>query len=280
VGIGLAQITGALLAPDANRQMTARAAERAFVEGADIVVLPELVISGYTADPTGLADVAEPIDGPTVALWTALADEHDGLVAGGFCEREGDALYNTAVLVDRTGVLGHYRKLHLFDAEKEIFTPGNRGLPVVTTRFGLVGLCVCYDLRFVEVLRLLALQGAALVCVPTAWVVGFDQTRWDSEGFCPQAHGVIQQANLDQVFVACASQVGIRNGLEFLGSSVVVDPFGRVLVGPLSGTEEAVTTVVVDLEEVEHAQARAPRITPRADRRTDVYSIDLGGRQL
>ncbi|MGH2393072.1 MAG: nitrilase-related carbon-nitrogen hydrolase, partial [Candidatus Limnocylindria bacterium] len=124
------------------------------------------------------------------------------------------------------------------------------------------------------------LQGAELVCVPTAWVVGFDQSRWDAGGLCPQAHAVIQQANLDQVFIACASQAGTRGTTEFLGSSIVVDPYGNLVLGPLPGADQAVATVVVDLEAVGRAHRRSRLVTPQADRRTDVYGIDLERRRL
>jgi predicted amidohydrolase len=280
ITVGIAQITGDPLEPDANRRASQDAAKEAFAAGAHVVVLPELIVSGYVADAGGLGDLAEPLEGPTVAMWTELAGDFGGLLVGGFCERDGAALYNTAVIVDGGGVLAHYRKLHLFDREKHVFAPGDRGLPVVDTPRGRLGLCVCYDLRFVEVVRLLSLQGAELVCVPTAWVVGFDHTRWDPQGLCPQAHAAIQQANLDQVFIACASQAGTRGTTEFLGSSIVVDPFGQLALGPLSGKNQAVATVTIDLEDIEQAQRRSPLITPRADRRTDIYGIDLDGRRF
>jgi predicted amidohydrolase len=280
VTLGIAQITGEIGAADRNREASVRAIETAFEQNADVVVLPELIVSGYTTSAETLARVAERIDGLTVQAWVDVARRADGLVVGGLCEREGSNLYNSAVLVDGRGIVAHYRKLHLFDHEKDVFRPGDHGLSVVETRVGRLGVCICYDLRFVEVLRALSLAGADLVCVPTAWVVGFDQIRWDDHGLCPQAHGAIQQANLDQVFIACSSQAGVRGTAELLGSSIVVDPFGRVLLGPLSGTTEALETITVDLDEVDRAKRRSSLITPRADRRTDVYALDLLGRRL
>jgi predicted amidohydrolase len=280
VTVGIAQITGDLGTADGNREATVRAAREAFDQGADVVVLPELIVSGYTTSAGTLASAAEALHGPTVGAWIDVARRADGLIVGGLCERDGSDLFNSAVLVDGRGVVAHYRKLHLFDREKEVFTPGDRGLPVVETRVGRLGLCICYDLRFVEVVRGLSLAGAELICVPTAWVVGFDRVRWDDRGLCPQAHAAIQQANLDQVFIACASQAGTRGPTELLGSSIVVDPFGQLVLGPLSGTDEAVTTATVDFDDVDRAQRRSPLITPRADRRTDVYAVDLLGRRL
>jgi predicted amidohydrolase len=278
---GLAQITGAPFAAAENRALSLRAAGELFARGADLVVVPELIVPGYVADAERLAAIAEPLDGPTTAAWRSLAAQAGGMIAGGFCERDGDRLFNTAVIVDGEGIVVHYRKLHLFREEKLAFAPGDRGLPVARTRLGVLGLCVCYDLRFVETARALALRGAELVCVPTAWVAGFDTARWDAEGYCPQARGALLQANLDQVFLACASQVGTPGGdAEFLGSSVLADPYGRAVAGPLSCTEDELALAHVDLDEVARAHEREPLVTPLADRRTDVYGLALEGTVL
>ena len=277
VAIGLAQMGSPPGDAGANRTATAEAAKLLFDQGAQLVVLPELSVPWYTVMPDEVARSAEPLWGPTVDAWTAIAADHSGLVVGGFCERDGEAFYNTAVVVDRSGVIGHYRKLHLFADEKACFTPGDRGLPIVETPVGRLGLCICYDLRFVEVVRVLALSGAELVCVPSAWITGFDAARWDADGFCPQAHGAVLQAKLSQVFIACASQVGAFSGFEFLGSSVVIDSFGGVAAGPLPGTEDELHVVTVDLDDVQRAEARGSLIRPRADRRTDVYGLSYDG---
>jgi N-carbamoylputrescine amidase len=276
LSVALAQLTGDPYRPERNREATVRTAERAFSRGADLVVLPELIVPGYVADRARLAPIAEPLDGPSVEAWCRVAEEHEGYVCGGFCEREGDRLFNTAVIVDGAGVLLHYRKLHPFSEEKHCFTPGDKGFPVARLSFGTVGLCVCYDLRFVETLRALSLQGAELVLVPTAWVAGFDQRKWDENGLAPQASGVILQANLDQVFVACASQAGRRDSTTFLGSSVLAGPSGELIAGPLPGTVDELVVAEIDLAEVERAQRRSDLITPREDRRTDIYGIRVG----
>ena len=277
VVIGLAQMGSPPGDAGANRTATAEAAKLLFDQGAQLVVLPELAVPWYTVKSDEVARFAEPLWGPTVDAWTAIAADHSGLIVGGFCERDGEAFYNTAVVVDQSGVIGHYRKLHLFADEKACFTPGDRGLPIVETPVGRLGLCICYDLRFVEVVRVLALSGAELICVPSSWITGFDAARWDADGFCPQAHGAVLQAKLSQVFIACASQVGAFSGFEFLGSSVVIDSFGRVSAGPLPGTEDELQVVTVDLDDVQRAEARGSLIRPRADRRTDVYGLAYEG---
>lgn len=280
VSIGLAQISGEPLAVEENRDLTVRSSVDAFEQGADIVILPEMIVHGYVSDWKALWSIAEPVDGPTVQAWTDIAARYDGYVVGGFCERDGQALFNSAVAVGPEGVILHYRKVHLFDQEKAAFRAGNLGFPVAPTRFGNIGICVCYDLRFVEVVRILALQGADLICVPTAWLPGFDEERWDDKGMCPQARGAVLQANLSQVFIACASQAGQHGELDFLGSSCLADPYGKLAAGPLSGTADEVKVTEVDIAAAKYAQVRSPLIAPRADRRTDIYRLDYGDRRL
>lgn len=276
IRIGLAQLTGEPYAADRNRARSVEVARGLLEGGADLVVLPELIVPGYGTDRERLIELAEPLEGPTVQAWTALAAERGGWVAGGFCERVGDSLFNTAVLVGGDGVALHYRKLHPFREEKRVFEPGDLGLPVAELPFGRVGACICYDLRFIETVRILALKGAELVCVPTAWLRGYDQRKWDARGLAPQAEGAILQANLDQVFIACASQAGDRDGLEFLGSSIIAGPQGELVAGPLPGTVDETAIVEIDLDAVTRALTRDELITPRADRRTDVYGVVVG----
>ncbi len=265
---------------EAAREQSVAAAREAFREGADVVVLPELIVPGYSWERELLERHAESLDGPTVTAWKELARDTGGYLAGGFAERAASALYNAAVLVGPDGVALHYRKLHLFAGEREVLHAGDLGLPLVDTPHGRIGLCVCYDLRFVETLRVLALRKAALVCVPTAWVPGFDRERWDAEGYCPQARSALVQANLDQVFVACASQAGRRGDFELLGSSIVADPLGRCVAGPLSGERPETAFADIDTGAVKAAGDRGGGVRPHADRRTDVYTLTVGGERL
>jgi N-carbamoylputrescine amidase len=278
--VALAQLGGPAGAGDANRAKGLDATARAFEQGADLVVLPELSVPGYDWDRGRLEAGAEAIGGPTVSAWAELAARHGGWIAGGFAERDGERLFNTGVLVGPDGVALHYRKLHLFSGEKGTFAPGDLGLPIVDTPLGRIGLCICYDLRFVETLRTLSLAGAELVCVPTAWVPGFDDVHWDAEGYCPQARYAAMQANLDGVFVACASQAGEWGEFTFLGSSVLADPRGRSVIGPLPGDADDLALAEIDLGDDGGASDRGGGIRPRDDRRDDVYSLFLDGRPL
>lgn len=278
--IALAQVSGHPDGGAENRRHSVAAAVQAFEQGAHIVVLPELIVPGYDLVAERVAEAAEPLDGETIAAWSELARAADGYIAGGLAERAGRAIYNTAVLVGPDGVALHYRKLHLFADEKAVFAPGDRGLPVAPTPHGTIGLCICYDLRFVETLRALALAGADLVCVPTAWVEGFDAATWDTEGYCSQARAALMQANLNQIFLACSSQAGAREKQRFLGSSIVGDPFGRCVLGPLAGDRDELSVVEVDIAAVEQARDRGNGIRPREERRTDIYRLEIGGRRL
>jgi predicted amidohydrolase len=279
LALGIAQITSGE-DREASLELSLDAARDLFERGARLVVLPELIVPGYRLDRDHLGTGAETLDGPVVGAWQELAARHDGYLAAGFCERDGDALYNSAVLLGPGGIALHYRKLHLFSGEKAIFTPGDRGLPIARTEIGVIALCVCYDLRFVETVRILSLQGAELICVPTAWLPGFDQQRWDGDGYCPQARGAVLQANLDQVHIACASQAGAAGGLDFLGSSVVCDPYGAVPLGPLSGDQKELALTTIDLDAVARAHDRGSLINPFEDRRSDVYGVTLAGTVL
>lgn len=119
-----------------NRARTVAAILAAADRGARIIVLPELVTSGYCLDRELLDMAAEELHGPTLEAWTKESARLNVVIAGGFCETADGKLYNSALLVGPDGLLLHYRKLHLFDREKLVFAPGDVGLGVVETPFG------------------------------------------------------------------------------------------------------------------------------------------------
>jgi predicted amidohydrolase len=129
-------------------------------------------------------------------------------------------------------------------------------------------------------MRALALAGADLIVVPTAWVNGFDKALRDGDGLIGQARGAIAQANLNQVYVACASQSGKADGIQFLGSSLISNPYGQILAGPLSETGEGIAMSSFDPAVASAAQIRSDLVKPRQDRRTDVYGVRLGRHTL
>ncbi len=277
MNVAVAQIEAVPLDTAANVRLTIEAAEAAAAQDADLVVLPELVASGYVTDDPAIAALAEPADGsgPVVGAWRDVARRLGLAIIGGYPELSGDRLFNSVAVIDRSGaVIGGYRKLHLFGAEKQRFAPGDLGLPVFSLDGVTVGVVVCYDLRFPEVMRLLALEsGAELVAVPTAWVVGFDPRATPADARIGQVEGAFVQANLNQVFIACADLCGSSNGVTFLGRSLIGSPYGDPLAGPLAADAPAVAVAEIDPAEAHRAQDRGNGISPRADRRTDVYSL-------
>jgi N-carbamoylputrescine amidase len=228
---------------DHNLERSLHFIRQATAEGADLVILPELANSGCDIGSRDLAfELAEEIPGgPTVRAWREAAEETGVCVVGGLLEREGDTLYNSAILLG-PGVVGRYRKTHLWNKEKLLYEPG-RELPVFDTSLGRIGLLVCYDVWFPEAARTLASKGAQILCVPSN-----APDDWVPE---PQRRGdltmlnvhCIASANANRVFVAAANRV--RDG--YLGRSCVVDVTGGVLA--LAGaTEERLVSAEVDLQ--------------------------------
>lgn len=258
---------------DANTDHLLERAEDALRRGADVVVFPELAASGYVTGLDAVTSSAQPLDGRLVGSLTELTRRHGGLVAAGYVESSDGAYFNSVALVGVDGPLLNYRKVHLFDLEREAFTAGD-DLPVVTTEYGVLGMCVCYDLRFVEVLRSLSLRGADIVLAPAAWTGGFDSAV-PATGLVRQAEAAIVQANLDQVAVVAVSQAGVHpeHGVVTLGGSLAVDAFGDIVAGPLSRTAPDMAQVMIDVEKGRQARVRTERIRPREDRRTDVYAV-------
>lgn len=250
-----------------NRARSAEAIEQAAAAGARLVVLPELASSGYQfADRAEAMAAAEPLDGPTVALWRSLADRHDVVVVGGICELGGDVLRNTAVVVDAGGLRAVYRKLHLWGNEVELFAAGDAPAPVVETAAGRLGLAVCYDLWFPEQTRGLALADADVLTIPA-----------NLTGDAPQPGlphidviTAIATAHLNRVHVVLADRCGIERGHRYLGAALVVDAAGRLLAGPPDGDAPALAVADIDL-----AQARDKRWGPHndliGDRRPEHY---------
>ncbi|MBY8863364.1 hypothetical protein K7711_43335 [Nocardia sp. CA2R105] len=274
VNVALEQLDVVAGRSERNRAVACGRTQVAFEAGANIVVLPELTISGYVTDAADANAVAEAVDGPSASALGELASRHHGLVAYGFCERAAGKLFNSVAVVGPEGLLLHYRKLHLFDREKIAYTPGDLGLPIVETEFGTIGVCICYDLRFVEVMRSLSLRGADIVLAPAAWVGGFDKSV-PATGATGHVDAIRAQANLDQVAVVAVSQVAgaSHDGPATLGGSAGFDAYGTLLAGPLSRTSADSALARIDLAEGRAARVRGELIRPREDRRTDVYGL-------
>jgi 5-aminopentanamidase len=206
-----------------NRELTAAAVAQAVAAGASVIVLPELVSTGYVFESKAEArSHAEAPDGDTVQLWMRLAAEHGVVIVGGFCEAAGDDVYNSAALVDGGTLLGVYRKAHLWDRERLWFTPGDDPPAVADTRFGRIGVMICYDLEFPEWARLPALDGAQLLCAPVNWPY-----TPRPEGERPVEFVRVQaDAGVNRMFVAACDRAGTERGVDWVSGSVIVDPDG------------------------------------------------------
>ncbi|MEU9868776.1 nitrilase-related carbon-nitrogen hydrolase [Actinomadura sp. NPDC048021] len=245
----------------------ARSAIRAAVaNGARIVVLPELATSGYlfaSADEARAASIGA--DDPRLAAWSDEAAQGDAVVVAGFCERGPDGLvHNSAMVLDGTGVRAVYRKVHLWDREKTLFTPGRAEPPVLDTAYGRIGVLICYDLEFPEMPRALALRGADLVAVPTNWPV---VPRPDGER-PPEVVAAMAAARASRVFVACCDRSGLERGERWTRGTSLVDPDGWVRAS--TDAQDGHATADLDLP-----AARAKRLTDLADviadRRPELY---------
>ncbi|MHB1235435.1 MAG: nitrilase-related carbon-nitrogen hydrolase [Microbacteriaceae bacterium] len=236
-------------------------------QGANIVVLPELANCGYLfADAEELGNAAEPLSGPTVREWAALASEHRLVIVGGLAERADDGVFNTAVLIDGSGLRAAYRKAHLWNTEKTCgFTPGSQRPPVVDTVYGRIGMMVCYDLEFPEWVRLVALDGAELLCAPTNWPL-HPRPAGERPG---EVVKVQADAAVNRMFIAVADRTGVERGQDWLGGSVIVDADGYPVTALQLG-EETIVTAVLDL-----ALARDKSVSElndvHADRRPELY---------
>ncbi len=221
---------------DTNRKRSVDAILEAAKGGADLVVLPELANTGCDFSSRehalGLAEELGDSGGPTLRDWRSIAWETGVFIVGGLLERDGESLYNSAVVVG-PGFFGSYRKTHLWSKEK-LFYEAGRDLPVFRTPLCNVGILVCYDAWFPEAARTLALRGADLLCVtanaPDDWVPE-EQRRG---GLTMLNAHAISHANTNRLFVACTNRVG--DG--YLACSCIIDPTGGILAFGSASEEE------------------------------------------
>jgi len=268
--VAVAQLAITVAEPDANRRAAADAVAEAAAAGARLVVLPELCDSGYVFDSADEARrLATPAaDGATLRQWHELAARHGLVIVGGFCELGADGrTYNSAALVDASGTRAVYRKAHLWDSEKLVFTPGDAAPPVVDTEVGRVAVMVCYDLEFPEWPRLAALDGADLIAAPVNWP-GY---RWPAGERPAEVIKAQAAAALNGVFVAVADRCRTERGVSWISGSLIAGPDGYPLAGPVLADRPAVLTAGCDL-----ARARDKSVSENndvlADRRPELYA--------
>lgn len=239
--------------------------EDAAAGGADLACLPEVWPCQGTGEQVRAA--AEPVPGPRTERVADVARRHGMWIHGGsVLELDDGRVYNTSVLFDRDGELvARYRKIHLFDAdppggrpsrESSLYAAGDQ-IVTAATEFGRAGLSICYDVRFPELYRALATQGATLLFVPSAFRYETGKDHWD----------VLLRARAieDQCFVLAAAQWGTwgSEGHErrTYGNSLVVDPWGRVLARAPDGV--GVTFAECDLSEIRRVREALPALGHR-----------------
>ena len=222
----MAQVGARVGDPAANLALADRWAARAARRGADLVVFPECFVQGYTVRPEVLA-LAEPPDGPAARALAATAARHRVALVVGFIERGGQRPWNSALVLDRDGrIAGVYRKAHLYGDENGAFAVGDAFptfdlcLHPVDARPVRIGVCICADVEYPEVVRALALDGARFVAVPSA----------DMEPFrAQQAANLASRAIENNIYVALANTVDRRRTVEFFGGSGIAGPDGSLV---------------------------------------------------
>lgn len=269
--VAVIQTVGPWADPDGVRARTVALLQEAARMGAQLVVLPELCTISYDfGTRLDVGALAEPLDGPSVAAWSSVARRFELFVVAGLPERAESRLYNTAVLIGPQGVVGAYRKAHLYGREREVFDPGQDGFRVWTLPVGRVAALLCYDLRFAEAVRILLLRGAQLLCVPTTWTDLGKPEPWDGRGWCGANYLAAGHAYGNRMWVACADRAGWDGGIRTLGCSAIFAPSGFAVAGPAPPDGEAILIADCDLSAVEKLR-RAAGSDLVADRRPDLY---------
>lgn len=258
-----------------NVAQCVRHIEAAAHHGASLVVLPELVSTGYVfKDRAEVFALAEPVPNGETALLLAETAQRLGVhIVAGIAERLDEQLYNSAILIGPSGFVGVYRKLHLWNDEHRFFEPGDLGVPVFDTPLGRIAVAICYDGWFPETYRLAATQGADIVCVPTNWVPMPAQPD-DRPAMATTL--TMAAAHSNGVVIACANRVGIERGQPFVGQSLIVNGNGWPVAGPASIDREEILYAAIDLTRTRAARTLNAFNHVLRDRRTDVYDPMLG----
>jgi len=253
--VALAQIECVVGDKEANLAKMEEMVERAKAGGAELVVFPELSLTGYVCRDL-YYELAEPVPGPSTERVAEMAKEAGLYVVFGLPEHSdlsGSLLYNTAVLVGPEGLVGSYRKMHLpthsvFE-EKRYFRPGH-GADVFETKLGRIGLMICYDVFFPEVARLLRLKGAQLiVCISAS--PGVRRAYFETL--------LSARALENTVHLAYVNLAGREDGLQFWGGSRLIGPTGSI-IAKAKYDEEDMVIGEVDLADADRAGIFLPML--------------------
>ena len=273
ITVGLVQMA---CSPDAdkNLQCAMDSIRTATKKGAQIICLPELFLTQYfcQTEDTRNFSLAEPLPGPTSDTFSKLAKELEVVLIVPLFEKRTQGIYhNTAIVIDADGsVAGTYRKMHIPDDpcffEKFYFTPGDTGFKSFSTRFGKIGVLICWDQWFPEAARLTCLSGAQFLFYPTA--IGYQDE--DAKESIQQitAWETIQRSHAisNGVFLGSVNRVARENALTFWGRSFICNPFGKVI--GQADNEPQIVIAQCSLPEIESVRQNWPFLR---DRRVDAY---------
>ncbi len=279
VNIGLVQMSMSDI-PAANMADAMACVRVAAAQGAQIICLPELFRSHYFCQSEEHVNfgLAESVPGPSTEVFCTLARDLGVVIIASLFEKRAEGLYhNTAAVIDADGsYLGKYRKMHIPDDplfyEKFYFTPGDLGFKVFRTRFGRVGVLICWDQWYPEAARLTTLRGADLLFYPTA--IGWHPSEKAEYGVAQhQSWEIIQRSHgvANGCYVVSVNRTGHEGdpagGIEFWGQSFLSDPSGSILAK--APTDVATTLIVpVDLARLDVQRTHWPFLR---DRRIDAY---------
>ena len=237
--------------------------------GAELTIFPECAATGYCFDSLDEArPYAESIPGPITERMAAACAELGGFAVFGMLEVEGESVFNAAVLVGAEGVLGSYRKVHLPFLGGGMFAYyGDRPFAVQSAGDVRVGMSICYDSAFPESSRVMTIQGADLIALPTNWPPGAE---------CVAEHVIATRAMENAVYFAAVNRVGTERGFEFIGRSRICAPNGETLAVS-TGTDEEILYAEIDPEQARNKRVvRVPgkhAIDRLADRRPEMYGL-------
>ncbi|MDE3178201.1 MAG: carbon-nitrogen hydrolase family protein [Acidobacteriota bacterium] len=264
--IAVVQMDVSILKKEANLASVLARLKEAAVAGAKIVIFPECALTGYCyASLDEARPMAEPVSGPSTEAIARLAGERGVTAIVGLLELDGGKIYNAAVVVSTGGVIGTFRKIHLpFLGVDRFVTPGDRPFAVMSTPHGKVGINICFDASFPEAARVLKLQGAQLLAIPTNWPVGSDSCQ----------HLTNVRAIENHMVAAAADRVGKERGFSFAGHSQIVDFSGKLLA-EAGDNEESILYAEIDLDAADRNRVvRVPgeyEIDRIAARRPEMY---------
>jgi predicted amidohydrolase len=271
VRVAVAQTAPELGANARNLERLVARLEEAASKGARLVVFPECAVSGYMLDAIEeLRRLAEPVPGPSISRIAEVCARQRVYAVVGLLEQGPDAFYNCAALVGPEGLIACYRKAHLPGLGLDrMVAHGNTPYAVHDTPIGRIGMAICYDIRFPEPTRLLALQGADIVAFPSNWPT---VERLAPPSAIPD---ILTRARAieNRVFLAVADRAGEERGSRFLGRSQLVDVFGKVVAEAGSGEEMLYADFDLTLARQKDFVYSPGRFETHwfADRRTDLY---------